>query len=108
MFGIQLGQVCDVWWLGALCIILSLLCVWLEHKPRMLWPLLLLSACIGLTVGQLAWHPVLPPEGTYTVSGIVIDEVTQRDTKQIHTMLSNVTLDSQPIRGSAYWSFYAE
>ncbi|MDO5436173.1 MAG: ComEC/Rec2 family competence protein [Clostridia bacterium] len=68
--------------------------------------LLALSACIGAAAGQLAWHPVLPEEGLYRVSGIVSDELRPGNSEQYRTVLTGVTLDGDPVSDRFYWSFY--
>lgn len=69
---------------------------------------LALALLAGGALGQIAYHPDLPEEGSYQVSGIVCDEIyTRTDSAQIHTMLTHLRLNGQPYGGSAYWSFYA-
>ncbi|MCQ2457543.1 MAG: ComEC/Rec2 family competence protein [Clostridia bacterium] len=68
--------------------------------------LLALTACIGAVAGQIAWHPVLPEGGLYRVSGIVSDELRSADREQYRTVLTNVTLNGEPVRDRFYWSFY--
>ena len=106
--GICLGQACDRLWPCLLCLALAGLGAALLRKGDRLWPWLLLTAAFGLVLGQLAWHPALPEERTYAVSGVVSDEVVQKDSLQIHTTLSSITLDGERYLGQAYWSFYAD
>jgi len=107
--GILLGRVmgellpCAVAAGIALCAVIAGLCM------RRVWPLLLLAVCGGMLCGWLAWHPAIPAEGTCEVSGIVCDEVICRETDtQIHTWLTDLTINGEPYRGRAYWSFYAD
>ncbi|MBQ6175157.1 MAG: ComEC/Rec2 family competence protein [Clostridia bacterium] len=71
-----------------------------------------LAALLFLSVGTLAgfqtWHPVLPDEGMYHVTGIIADEITEGSNTQRKTLLQHVTLDGKAVRGGAYWSFYAD
>ena len=106
--GMLLGRVTETAWPGWVCLALALLCAGLIRRKCMLWPLLLTAAALGMVCGQTAWHPALPAEGEHLITGVVTDEVTQRDTQQIHTLLSSVTIDGTPVRGEAYWSFYQE
>lgn len=61
----------------------------------------------GSVIGWQAYHPVVPEEGTYTVTGIVSDEIVLKD-RRIPARLTNVTLDGKPAPTDAYWSFYTE
>lgn len=70
--------------------------------------LLLTGVSLGMVLGQLAWHPQLPPEGMVRVEGVVRDEVETRSTGQVRTALANVTVNGEPLTGYAYWSFYAD
>ena len=72
------------------------------------------AACIAATLilgvfaGSLAFHPVLPEEGEYSVSGIISDEVTTGSFGQYRLYLSDVSLNGYPYTGKAYWTFYAD
>ena len=68
---------------------------------------LLLSAALGAAAGSLAWHPAVPPEGSYEVRGIISSEIRTGDFGQYRMDLSDVTLDGRPFSAGAYWSFYA-
>ena len=63
-------------------------------------------AALGAVWGYAAYHPSLPEEGTYVVSGVVADEIHLRDDGQVRTTLRSVTLDGQPIGFGAYWTYY--
>ena len=65
------------------------------------------SLVLGVFAGSLAFHPALPDEGDYTVSGIVCDEVTTGSFGQYKLYLSDVTLNGYPFSGKAYWTFYS-
>jgi len=96
----------------------------------MLWPLLALAVCLaaflllrgwfrfascllaffclGGAAGVLAFHPVLPPEGEFEITGIVSGEVTRGGLHQLRIPLTSVTLNRKPFDAGAYWTFYAE
>ena len=108
MAGILLGSVSSSVWPGAAAVVLLLLALAMSSERSHLPLILLLTCAAGVVLGQLAWHPVLPEQGTYTVTGVVSDEVLQKDSQQIHTTLCDITLNGQPHTASAYWSFYAQ
>lgn len=65
-----------------------------------------LTVCaLGFVLGQAAYHPALPAEGAYTVSGIVTGEIRYGDRGQVKTELHHVTLNGVKA-DNAYWSFY--
>jgi len=72
------------------------------------------SACIvfslilGILAGSVAFHPDLPPEGEYSIQGVISDEVTNGSFGQYRITLSDVTLDGRPLSGGAYWTFYSD
>ncbi|MBQ3705476.1 MAG: ComEC/Rec2 family competence protein [Clostridia bacterium] len=106
--GILLGRIASSWVYGAAGSVLALAaCLLLRGRGRFC-ALLALGLALGCLRGALAFHPALPAEGSYAVSGIVSAEVESRAERQIRTSLSQVTLDGVPLRGGAYWSFYAE
>lgn len=61
---------------------------------------------LGCVLGYGAYHPALPPEGDYTISGVVAEEIRLREDGQVRTLLRAVTLNGQPLHSGAYWSFY--
>ena len=65
------------------------------------------SLVLGVFAGSLAFHPSLPDEGNYDVSGVICDEVTTGSFGQYRLYLSDVTLNGYPYSGKAYWTFYA-
>ena len=71
-------------------------------------------ACLGLGLSlaclsaAVAFHPALPPEGTYRIAGVLADEVRAGARSQWKTTLVDVTLDGVPLSGGAYWTFYGE
>ena len=67
---------------------------------------MILFLTFGSLLGQTAWHPALPPEGTYEVRGVVADEIRRGNYGQVRVFLSDVTLNGRPLSGGAYWTFY--
>ena len=62
-------------------------------------------AALGFALGQTAYHPALPVEGDYAVTGTVAQELRQEANGQVKTVLHHVTLNGQAA-DDAYWSFY--
>ena len=61
----------------------------------------------GCLCGFQAWHPVLPPEGEYQITGVVTEEL-RTDALRVRTVLSHLTLDGEPLSAGAYWTMYTE
>ena len=66
------------------------------------------SFTIGIFAGTVAFHPSLPPEDDYNISGIVCDEVSSGSFGQVRICLSDVELNGRPFSGCAYWTFFAD
>lgn len=68
------------------------------------------AACLvlGVSAGSLAFHPVLPDEGEYDVSGVIADEVDVGSFGHYRLYISDVTLNGCPCSGKAYWTFYGD
>lgn len=64
-------------------------------------------AALGFALGQTAYHPALPMEGDYAVTGMVAQELRQESNGQVKTVLHHVTLNGQAA-DDAYWSFYLQ
>jgi predicted membrane metal-binding protein len=64
------------------------------------------AVALGFLAGYLAFHPVLPAEGDYQVSGIISGEVGEGAFGQVRVTLSSVTLNERPVSGGVYWTFY--
>lgn len=105
--GIGLGRMAHTALPGWIALGCSLIVVALCHD----WPRFAavgLTVCtVGFLLGQAAYHPVLPEEGLYTVSGIVTGEIRYGDHGQVKTELHHVTLNGEST-DNAYWSFYLE
>lgn len=78
-----------------------------KNKSRF-FAVLGVTFCVGCISGFAAFHPALPDEGTYRVTGIVSDEIRTGANGQVKTVLTHVTLDGQPVSSGAYWSFYTD
>ncbi|MBQ9251356.1 MAG: ComEC/Rec2 family competence protein [Clostridia bacterium] len=106
--GILLGRIADSWIYGAVGLLLALeACLLLREKGRFC-ALLALFLALGCLRGYFGYHPELPPEGDYVISGIVAEEVEHRANQQVRTSLTRVTLDGVPLGAGAYWSFYTD
>ena len=105
--GILIGRAADTsaWAMAAmLCAAIGIL----PAKGRMRLACVLLAVMsLGAVRGYHAYHPDLPAEGTYVVTGVVSDEIRVRG-DQISTRLTGVTLGGVPAPTNAYWSFYAD
>lgn len=69
---------------------------------------LVFALSLGSLAGFLAFHPSLPAEGDYRVTGVITGEVTPGRFRQVRVPLSSVTLDGRPVSGGAYWTMYPE
>lgn len=106
--GILLGRTSgDLLPFGIGCI-LTLTAVFLGKRRLRFCAVLALTFCVGCVCGSVAFHPALPAEGTYQITGIVSDEIRGGANGQIKTVLTHVTLDGRSVSGGAYWSFYED
>ena len=106
--GILLGRAAGSWLYGALGCVLALAgCLMLRGMGRFC-ACLALALCLGCLRGYFAFHPSLPEEGGYRITGVVCAEVESRSSGQIRTVLTHVELDGVPLAGNAYWTFYAD
>ena len=106
--GILLGRAAGTWLYGAAGCVLALGAVLLLRGRGRFCAVLALGLALGCLRGWFAFHPVLPPEGTFQVTGIISSEVETRANGQIRTLLSRVTLDGMPFHGQAYWTYYTD
>lgn len=67
--------------------------------------LLMAILCVGALAGWRAYHPDMPPEGTYLARGTVLEEVSCDADGQVQTTLTGVTLNGTP-QPDAYWTYY--
>ena len=108
LFGILIGRETRslLWPLAALAVCIPALFL-LRNRLRFL-ACLLLSVSVGAAAGQAAFHPVLPPEGDYDVTGIITGEITSGRLSQVRVPLSAVSLNGRPYSSGAYWTFYTD
>lgn len=106
--GILLGRMAGAPWLAIAALAASLAAFCLLRKTARLAALVILACALGAVTGWYAYHPLRPEPATYTVRGIICDEVSPGSGEQMHTRLAAVTLDGCPIATDAYWSFYPD
>lgn len=104
--GILAGRGAHQLWPWLLALALAVLAVPLMRRGRRSVALLIVAAALGGAVGYQAYHPALPEEGTYAVTGIVTDEIRLNDNGQVKTVLRSVTLDGKPFGAGVYWTYY--
>jgi len=104
--GIFLGrEIASLLWPLLACLAGVISVFLLRGRPRF-------AACVALFVslgalsGCLSFHPALPPEGDYRVSGVITDEIESGKYGQRRIMLHHVSLDGREWDGGAYWTFY--
>ncbi len=106
MLGILIGRTADIWLpAGAGLAVSVLLAIGLRRRERCI-ALVLAAACAGCLMSFNAYHPAVPKEGRYAVTGIVTQEISLREDGQVQTRLSSVTLDGRPVVSPAYWTYY--
>lgn len=106
--GILLGRIAETWVFsagGAACCALYTL---LSHGRRRSLGLMGAALFLGCIVSWAAYHPALPEEGTYVVSGVVAQEAEVKEYGRVRTVLSDVSLDGQRIPDDAYWTYYLD
>lgn len=104
--GILIGRSAADWLLFVPMLVLASVACWLLRWPRRFFAVEAAVLAVGCLLGYAAYHPSLPEEGIYTVSGVVAEEIRLREDGQVRTLLRGVTLDGQPLLSGAYWTFY--
>lgn len=66
------------------------------------------SLALGVFTGCASFHPDLPPERDYAVTGVISDEISSGSFGQVRVYLSDVSLDNRTVSGGAYWTFYTD
>lgn len=108
IIGVLIGRRSDSPWYAVIACVPFLFVVILS-KGWLRWTgCLLLAAALGAASASLAWHPTVPPEGDYEVTGVISSEVRTGTFNQLRMDLSDVTLNGTPFSAGAYWSFYAD
>lgn len=105
--GILLGRSLMDWLICLLALALTLAALLLSPQPRRhrVLPAFLLT--VGVLAGSVAYHPAMPAEGNYVISGTVIQAPVLSPEGQVQTLLADVTLDGEAA-STAYWTFYLE
>ncbi len=103
--GILLGRQ-SIWlWPGLTALAFALVAAVLLDGQGRVAAAVAAMAALGFALGQTAYHPALPVEGDYAVTGTVAQELRQEANGQVKTVLHHVTLNGQAA-DDAYWSFY--
>lgn len=68
----------------------------------------LAALCAGCCVSWRAYHPELPPEGAYALTGVVTETPEVRENGQVQTVLSSVKANGKSLKTKAYWTFYLD
>ena len=107
--GVVAGLEAEAWQLPAAATALSLMAALLLPGKRRIAALMMAAASLGALLTYHANHPVLPEEGTYTVTAVVLDELrlAEAEDDHLHTTLGDITLNGEPFSGRAFWSAYA-
>ena len=95
------------WFALAACVLLVFAVILLKGRLRFA-ACLLIALALGTAAGSLAWHPSVPPEGSYEVRGVVSSEIRSGNFSQFRADLSDVTLNGRELSAGAYWTFYAD
>ncbi|MBQ2953070.1 MAG: DNA internalization-related competence protein ComEC/Rec2 [Clostridia bacterium] len=108
VLGVALSPGADAWLPPAAALALSLAAaLFIPGRSRLL-ALVLAAAATGSLLTIHASHPALPPEGEYTISGVVLDEVAIDEDGHMQTILGDVKLNGEPAAGKAWWTAYPE
>ena len=107
--GILIGRVSDIAWVGVVGVGVALLAMVLYPGRTRRAAFLMFVVCVGFLRGYDAYHPRIMEEGSYTITGVVADEVRLREDKgQVRTILRQVAVDGHALNGGAYWTGYPE
>ncbi len=106
--GVFIGRKTDQSVYSLCAVFIALFAVLLLRGRLRLIACIAASLVLGVFSGSIAFHPALPDEGEYTVSGVISDEVSTGSFGQYRLYLSDVSLNGYPYSGKAYWTFYAD
>lgn len=106
--GVFLGRNTEAIFLPVVGCFLALLAVLLLKGRGRFAACLVFSLALGTAAGCIAFHPVLPSEGDYTVHAVISDDVSLGSFGQVRVYLSDVLLNDRPLNGGAYWTFYSD
>lgn len=104
--GILVGRAAAGWVLFIPLLLCAALACWLLRWPKRFAAVQAVVLAVGCLLGYAAYHPALPQEGEYTVSGVVSEEIRLREDGQVRSLLRDVTLNGKRLHSGAYWSFY--
>lgn len=108
VLGIVLSLEADQWYLPAAALALSLAAAALLSGRRRMLALMLAAAAAGSLLTIRANHPALPPEGEYTVTGVVLEEVALDEDGHMRTLLGYVHLNGESAAHKAWWTTYLD
>ncbi len=103
--GILLGRAAGGWALPLAALGAAMVAAGFAQGKLRKAALLMAILCLGALAGWRAYHPAMPPEGTYLARGTVLEEVSCDADGQVQTTLTGVTLNGTP-QPDAYWSYY--
>ncbi|MBE5803871.1 MAG: DUF4131 domain-containing protein [Clostridiales bacterium] len=104
--GIWIGRSAAGWLVFIPLLLCAAAACWLLRWPQRFAAVQAVVLAVGCLLGYAAYHPSLPREGEYTVSGVVAEEIRLREDGQVRTLLRGVRLNGQSLLSGAYWSFY--
>lgn len=105
--GILIGRICLNWHPALILLALGLAAACVSRRWARSLAVLTLGLAAGLFLGWQAYHPTLPPEGTFVIRGTVAAEVTQEESGRVQTILADVTLDGSAAP-DGYWTWYLD
>jgi len=113
MVGILLGRAAALagqpaWPAALIGLAASIACALLWHGKYRTSAVVLAALFLGCLLSWSAYNPPLPIEGSHQICGVVTQEIHLREDGQVQTILSDVTLDGQPWRSDAYWTYYLD
>lgn len=113
MVGILLGRAAALagqpaWPAALIGLAASIARALLWHGKYRISAVVLAALFLGCLLSWSAYNPPLPIEGSHQICGVVTQEIHLREDGQVQTILSDVTLDGQPWRSDAYWTYYLD
>ncbi len=104
--GILVGRAAGGWVIFLPMLACAAVACRLLKWPRRILGVMAVVLCAGCMLGYAAYHPPLPEEGEYLVSGVVAAEIRCREDGQVSTLLRDVSMNGTHLGSGAYWSFY--
>ena len=109
--GILLGRAYPAGWWCAFPCTAGLIAVCVGRGRVRFAACLALFLALGQMASGIAFHPALPEEKDYSVTGVITEELRtsfEYGQQHISTRLSHVTLDGVSYPSDAYWTFYTD